>query len=404
MIGGDADTDTETDADADSDTDTDTDSDADTDTDSDADTDADSDADSDTDSDTDTVPDPGETWTLMFYFDADNNLEEEMVGDANELEAAVIPDWLNIVLLLDRTDGYYSGDGNWTGTRLYHIAHDANPSALASQRLADPTHLGLSDTGDSDELNMGDGSTLQGLISFSKESFPADRYALFFSDHGDGWDKGARPAAEKGCCSDYSSGDDYLTVQGEIRDAVAGEALDVVGFDACLMGMIEVAWALKDDADYMVGSQASEPSDGWDYTAWLNEWLSGDITAARLATTEVQTYGGYYAGWSDGWWDLTQSAIDLGQLEALGTAIDGFMASSDPGANLGYEVDEDYWDLWDIAGEAGDAALQQAVEDAVIENWSSSGEEVPAGLSIYYRDSFGPTYLSTPFCQDTDWC
>ena len=128
----------------------------------------------------------------------------------------------------------------------------------------------------------------------------------------------------------------FLVTNFAITDYTLGADLDVVGFDACLMGMIEVAWALKDDADYFVASQASEPGDGWDYANWLNLWLSGDITAERLATTEVVTYGDFYAGSGDPWWTLTQSAVDMSQLDALGSAIDDFMVSNDPGDHLGW--------------------------------------------------------------------
>jgi len=117
--------------------------DSDADTDGDAGTDSDTDADTDTDTDADTDGDADGDWTLMFYFDADNNLEELMVGDFNEIEAAAMPDWLTVVVVLDRAEGYWSGDGEWTGTRLYRIVHDTNTSALACERLADPDFLGL---------------------------------------------------------------------------------------------------------------------------------------------------------------------------------------------------------------------------------------------------------------------
>ena len=43
--------------------------------------------------------------------------------------------------------------------------------------------------------------------------------------------------------------------------------LDVLGFDACLMGAAEVVSALGKYAHVFVGSQELVPGHGWDYTA-----------------------------------------------------------------------------------------------------------------------------------------
>jgi predicted small lipoprotein YifL len=386
--GGDTDTDTDTDGDSDSDTDTDTDTDVDSDTDTDTDTDTDSDG------DTDTNTPPAGTWTLMFYFDGDNNLDEAIATDVGTLEAVDPPPWLNIVLLWDRL-----GNGN---SRLYQVIGGGKT------RLADPTYLGLSDTG-SEELDMADPATVEGLIDFSQASFPADNYGLFMSDHGDGWSKKAAgdPAVTKGVCSDDTGSDgEPMSVQTELRGAIQGKGLDVIGFDACLMAMVEVAWALKDDALYMVTSQATEPDTGWDYTPWLTDWIDGGTgSASDLVIDEVITYGELYADYGD-WSTVTQSAIDLALMPALGDAIDAFMAADDPAGHLGGEIESGmgYYDLWEIADGAGNTGLTTAVENAVIQNWHSGSGTAPAGLSIFYQNSFESDYTSIPFCLDTDWC
>jgi hypothetical protein len=395
------DTDAETDTGADSDSDTDVDSDTDTDTDTGADTDADTDTDTGTGSDTDTGSEtttstdtpPSGTWTLMFYFDGDNNLDDMIATDVDTLQAVIIPPWLNVVLLWDRSN---NGD-----TRLYQVTGGGSKT-----RIADPTYLGLSASG-SDELDMGDPATLEGLIDFSKASYPADNYGLFLSDHGDGWSKkiASGSGVVKGVCADDTSGN-MLSVQTDVRNAVAGKGLDVIGFDACLEAMIEVGWVLKDDAAYMMTSQATEPGEGWNYDVWLTDWIAGGTgSAADLAIDEVVTYGEYYASYGD-WSLVTQSAIDLSQLTALGAAIDAFVASDDPAAHLGSDIQPGYgyYDIWEMADNAGNAALKAAVENAVIQNWHTGTGTAPAGLSIFYDNSFPGEYTSIAFCDDTDWC
>jgi hypothetical protein len=60
----------------------------------------------------------------MMYVDGDNNLEENALEDINEMEMAEFPSTVKVIVLVDRTPGESSADGNWTGTRLYEIKHD----------------------------------------------------------------------------------------------------------------------------------------------------------------------------------------------------------------------------------------------------------------------------------------
>ena len=41
--------------------------------------------------------------------------------------------------------------------------------------------------------------------------------------------------------------------------------LDIIGFDACLMNMLEVAYQLRDHTEVVVGSEELEPGKGWDW-------------------------------------------------------------------------------------------------------------------------------------------
>ena len=60
---------------------------------------------------------------------------------------------------------------------------------------------------------------------------------------------------------------------------VLGRKVDVVGMDACLMTMIEVAYQLRDHARVLVGSEEVEPGPGWPHAAIL-----GDLTKRPAMT------------------------------------------------------------------------------------------------------------------------
>jgi hypothetical protein len=103
---------------------------------------------------------------------------------------------------------------------------------------------------------------------------------------------------------------------------VLGRPVDVVGMDACLMTMLEVAYQLRDHARILVGSEEVEPGDGWPYDTMLGDLTARPaMTPAELATAVVHRYGEYYSGARSA--PATQSAIDLARLDDLVRAVDG---------------------------------------------------------------------------------
>ena len=57
----------------------------------------------------------------------------------------------------------------------------------------------------------------------------------------------------------------------EMKNVLAGTAtliggkLDLLGMDACLMSMAEVGYQIRGSASFTVGSEQTEPGDGWPY-------------------------------------------------------------------------------------------------------------------------------------------
>ncbi len=70
---------------------------------------------------------------------------------------------------------------------------------------------------------------------------------------------------------------------------------DLLGFDACLMSMVETAYAMRQGAKTMVGSEELEPGLGWKYDDWLTA-LSADPTMDpdTLGTAVVKSYQSNY--------------------------------------------------------------------------------------------------------------
>ncbi|VAW43635.1 hypothetical protein MNBD_CHLOROFLEXI01-4458, partial [hydrothermal vent metagenome] len=186
------------------------------------------------------------------------------------------------------------------------------------------------------EQNMGDPAVLADFISWGIQSFPANRYALIIWDHGAGWSgiayDGDAPTLDGG---------DHITMP-ELEEALAqglaetaastssGQAvsvLDIIGFDACLMGQIDVFQTVAPYARYAVGSEELTPGLGWDYEALLrNLYANPAVDARTLATQMVNEFINYYTTVQPDDF-VTMSAVDLSQLGGLTLAVEQLAAA-----------------------------------------------------------------------------
>lgn len=94
----------------------------------------------------------------------------------------------------------------------------------------------------------------------------------------------------------------------EVQEILSPKEVSIIGFDACLMSMLEVGYALKDKANYLVGSEELEPGTGWNYKILLNQLiLNPSMSDYELSRVIVESYRQHYNTF-DG---VTLSAIDL---------------------------------------------------------------------------------------------
>ncbi|MBN1113693.1 MAG: DUF4465 domain-containing protein, partial [Bacteroidales bacterium] len=258
-------------------------------------------------------------WTILVYLDGDNNLEGNAISDINEMESVNLPDDVNVIVQIDRTPGEDFSNGNWADTRRYKITHDNDLSIINSQRLDTENPLG--------ELNMGDQKTLSDFVEWGIKSYPAEKVMLIMWDHGGGWRSETNFNVTKGVCWDDTNGNDYLEMR-EVTDALASaesktnKKLNILGFDVCLAGMMEVAYQTKDVvADYSVFSQALVPGSGWNYDGWLTTLANNvDASSLELAQSAVNSYKDEYSGKLN----VTMSAFDMSKVDELKESVDNF--------------------------------------------------------------------------------
>jgi hypothetical protein len=261
------------------------------------------------------------------------------------------------------------------------------------------------------ELNMGHPDTLADFVTWSMDQYPADHYYLAVDDHGDG---------AYGISTDGSSNNDQLTPP-DLYSALKGAThngnrkIDIFDFEACLMGLAENAYDLREWVDYVVFFQ--QISWGIDtYPVYFGDLASTD-TPLDVGRRIVDRY---YAQASADGYPHTISLIDTGGMVGVRDAVTGFgdtiratdtldqrnavTSARDNSQAFAADVDAtnsiraEYIDLWDLADNASSlapaqaAAVKAAVDAAVVHERHAGGgvsgyiwdHSDVHGLSIYY--------------------
>jgi len=366
-------------------------------------------------------------WTFMVYMAGDNNLDGAALRDIAEMARAGSTKDVHILVQLDRIEDQK--------TRRFRITQGGGFKKDCIETFS--------------ETNTGDPQILYSCVKWAVDNYPADRYALILWNHGSGWWEDAKsrstgpagkkphrplfrhafPQAHRSICYDDTSGGDALDNR-ELRVVLAGictllgRKIDLLGMDACLMNMVEVAWQLRDSVNMIVGSEIEEPFDGWPYAEILNRLTSRPRqAAATFARWIVKSYLASYKGKGE---TVTQSALDLVSISDVVAKIDALAALetdakviANARANSPRFYDDNYIDLLCFAkhlrrkagpdllakADALIAALKPGKGRTILSQGKIGGEvRGTGGLSIYFpADRINPAYRALDFCADCRW-
>jgi hypothetical protein len=390
----------------------------------------------------------------MVYLAGDNNLDDAGVADLTEMKTVGTTDHINIVAQFDR-------QAAGAQTRRYLLTKNQSLEKDAVESLG--------------ETNTGDPAVLIDFAQWAIKNYPAQRYLLVIWNHGNGWDdediyhaarhdlglnivrRGqntgdgtegksvsirrvrvvggpkfhralfrptitraltTRAIAYDDNAEDFLDNVELQKVLAAVRKKLRRK-LDLLGMDACLMSMAEIGYQLRDQVALTVGSEETEPGDGWPYNTILRDLARKPKMSARdLSSLIVRRYIESYDSKSN----VTQAACDLAKSESLGNAVDGLALSlkaelAAPDVRNAiltarsqvqtYEKPE-YVDLYDLCGliaancrskKVGNACarVQQAITKGgyVVTNGSRGPAVANShGVSIYFPDR--PTSISAP--------
>ncbi|MBI5240413.1 MAG: hypothetical protein HY926_08060 [Elusimicrobia bacterium] len=354
-------------------------------------------------------------WTIMVYINAKNNLERFGLLDVNEMEKIGSTDKVKIAVELGRISGYDSSDGDWKGQRRYVVQKDNDTGKITSPILQTIP-----------KADMGDWKHLVEFVAWAKKTAPAQHYMLIVWNHGSGWDKNIRKAdvVINGISYDDETGNHISTPQLGQALAAMGKT-DVYASDACLMAMAEVAYQIKDYTDYVVGSEETEPGDGYTYDTFLGPVVAKPaMSALDVAKVTSKAFTDHYAAQGEAG---TQSAVQSATLSKLATMLSGWatavMTANEAAVvkNAHSQVQEFYTsdnkDLLhfvqlvdaasqDAAVKAKGAELEKFLaNDVIVANEITGSNMANAkGLAIYLPSwSFNDAYNELAWAKATNW-
>lgn len=338
------------------------------------------------------------SWAVYWYL-CGSDLESQngcATADLSEMLEVQLPENVNVVIET-------GGANAWQNEEI-------DPSKL--QRWLYNSQ-GLQLLEEEDAADMGDSQTLYEFLDFANDNYPADHVAVTFWNHGGG--------SVSGAAFDEKFGYDSLTLDEMYQafDAVwpadrEDPALELVGFDTCLMATVDVASVFQNFANYLVASEEVEPGNGWLYSGWLDQ-LAKDpgMDGAALGRAICDSfYQGCQAVETQD--RVTLSVTDLTRLSPLLEAYETFgqealnAAAEDPGffAQLGRAAaqsenyggntrEQGYTNMVDLGHLARQTAqllpsaqdVCDALADCVIYQVGGQYRSEATGLSCYYTYS-----------------
>ncbi len=340
-------------------------------------------------------------WAFIFYLDADNNLgvyAEEDLAEIMQVDSNIN---VNVVILYDTYEEPV-------------ITYKLEGGALIP--LTDFSLNGL-------EVDMGDPNTIGTFLDYVFTNYAANRYFLVIWDHGDDF---------RGTCRDeHTNNPDeergflyHNELVPVLDNKNKNKRIDILAFDACVQGMIEVAYYYRDVADILIGTEDYMTYHGLTYDKIIEklEYEPG-ISNEEFAEYVVDAYVGAYikkngtggGGYTEAF--PTLSAIKLDGVNRIVDSLNELVLSLKVGIEtyrgvitnaraasimgmpmFGWEADIDLYTFVEkIGGEILDEeipqkadAVMEAIDDAVYMNCSFQFSMMQAhGLGIFFPSSLG---------------
>lgn len=243
--------------------------------------------------------------TVLAYIVSDNSLSYFSDSDINEMLEGIksVDTQVNNLLVY--------ADSNTTPV-LYRITKDKKGNAIKEIIR------------EYDEQVSTSPQVMKEVCSTVFSNYPAQSYGLIYWSHGEGW-KPMPLAATRWIGQDKGDGTTDYTNIDELKQVLASVPhLDFLLFDACFMMSVEVAYALRDEADYIIASPTEIPGPGAPYDVLVPAMFKKE-GSIKIAQAYYDHYNALYDSGknnSDNYWTagVSIAALKTSALSALAQA------------------------------------------------------------------------------------
>lgn len=172
--------------------------------------------------------------SVFIYQAGDSDLAESMKSELEEIKKVSSTNQVNIIVLQDL--------GSSETTKIWKVNNGSLELIHDFQK----------------NIDTGNWHTLVEYFSIAQKQFPARKYLLNISSHGNGW-LDDYSSDEKGTAYDYTSGNHISTFElgralAKIKDLNGGKKLWTLELYSCLLSSVEVIYEISDSVEYVVAS------------------------------------------------------------------------------------------------------------------------------------------------------
>ena len=238
---------------------------------------------------------------MILYSAGFHNLSGDQKRNIDELEQGYLPYKLNnddALFVFARNTKSWGNYSDLSSPVLIRLSKDKEGKVLRDTLRTWP-----------EETRAADPETMNEVLSYIKDIFPAASYGMVFSSHGTGWlpqgyyengtsidfeDVWSAPRQHRSIGVDAASDNGGRVKVFEMAVDEMAEAipmrLDYLLFDACLMGCVEVAYAFKDKVRLIGFSPTEVLSEGFDYTTMASFLLGEKCDPQAVCSSYIEKY------------------------------------------------------------------------------------------------------------------
>jgi hypothetical protein len=212
-------------------------------------------------------------WTIMVYLAGDNNLSSNAIAILQDLEAANHDPNVRVIAGFDSSTPWPKG--------ARYVEINRNSYSSPNPKICWPLHNDLVQPGyivvtpdfcqtlahppkPSEEIAE---EGLARFLRWARESYSSEKYMLILFGHG------TIVAGNTFLADTTPPSYLRLTDLGRILKDDFRHKIDILAFDNCVMNGIETAVQLREQVDYMVGSQGLVLTVGWPYRKIVNKFV-----------------------------------------------------------------------------------------------------------------------------------